>query len=175
MTVVVLMGVAGCGKTTVGQAVAAELGWAFQEGDALHPPANVAKMAGGTPLTDDDRWPWLRIIAGVIDGWQAEGRSGVVTCSALKRAYRDVLVGARADVRLVYLRGEQAVIAERMAGRTGHFMPPALLDSQFATLQEPDADERAVVMDIGPPAAAVAARVIAALKGAACDAPAARG
>ena len=136
MTVVVLMGVAGCGKTTVGQSVAARKGWAFQEGDALHPPANVAKMAGGTPLTDEDRWPWLHAIAGVIDGWRAAGRSGVVTCSALKRAYRDILIGDRADVRLVYLRGEKAVIAGRMAGRSGHFMPAALLDSQFQGLGE---------------------------------------
>ena len=163
MTVLVVMGVAGCGKTTVGQIIAARQGWAFQEGDALHPPSNVAKMAGGTALTDADRWPWLQVIAGVIDGWRAEGRSGVVTCSALKTAYRDILVGGRADVRLVYLKGEKAVIAARMAARKGHFMPTALLDSQFETLQEPGAAERALVVDIGPAPEAIAETVIARL------------
>lgn len=165
MTVLVVMGVAGCGKTTVGQMIAARMGWAFQEGDALHPPANVAKMAGGTPLDDEDRWPWLRVIAGVIDGWRSAERSGVVTCSALKPAYRAILVGDRADVRLVYLRGEKAVIAARMAARKGHFMPPALLDSQFAALQEPGAEERPIVVDIGPGPEAIAASVIDRLAG----------
>lgn len=150
MTVLVVMGVAGCGKTTVGQAVAARMGWEFQEGDALHPAENVAKMAGGTPLTDEDRWPWLRRIAGVIDGWRAAGQSGVVTCSALKPDYRDILIGDRPDVRLVYLRGDKALIAARMAARKGHFMPTALLDSQFATLHEPEQGERPIIIDIGP-------------------------
>jgi carbohydrate kinase (thermoresistant glucokinase family) len=163
VTVLVVMGVAGCGKTTVGAALAAQRGWRFQEGDALHPPANVAKMAGGTPLTDADRWPWLAAIAAVIDGWRAAGESGVVTCSALKRAYRDVLVGERPDVRLVYLRGDKTLIAGRMAARKGHFMPPALLDSQFATLEEPGADERPIVVDIGPPAAEIVAAISAKL------------
>jgi len=163
VTVLVVMGVAGCGKTTVGAALAAQRGWRFQEGDALHPPANVAKMAGGTPLTDADRWPWLGAIAAVIDGWRAAGESGVVTCSALKRAYRDVLVGDRPDVRLVYLRGDKALIAGRMAARKGHFMPPALLDSQFATLEEPSADERPIVVDIGPPAVEIIAAISAKL------------
>ncbi len=165
MTVLVVMGVAGCGKTTVGQMIADRQGWAFQEGDALHPPANVAKMAGGTPLADDDRWPWLRVIAGVIDGWRAAGRSGVVTCSALKPAYRKILAGDRADVHLVYLRGEKAMIAGRMAARKGHFMPPALLDSQFATLQEPGEEERALVVDIGPAPEVIAETVIDRLAG----------
>ncbi|HEY0419242.1 MAG TPA: gluconokinase, GntK/IdnK-type, partial [Acetobacteraceae bacterium] len=111
MTVLVVMGVAGCGKTTIARMLAGQLGWRFQEGDALHPPANVAKMSAGTPLADADRWPWLAEIARVIDGWRAEGASGIVTCSALKRAYRDVLVGGRADVRLVFLRGEKPLIA----------------------------------------------------------------
>ncbi len=155
------MGVAGCGKTTLGAAVAARRGWAFQEGDALHPPANVAKMAGGTPLVDEDRWPWLRTIAGVIDGWRAAGQSGVVTCSALKRVYREILIGDRADVRLVYLRGDKALIGGRMAARKGHFMPTTLLDSQFATLEEPGADERPVVIDVAQDSETVLAQVLA--------------
>jgi gluconokinase len=160
MTVLVVMGVSGSGKTTVARLVAEARGWGFQEGDALHPPANVAKMSAGTPLTDEDRWPWLRAIAGVIDGWRAVGASGVVTCSALKRAYRDILIGARADVRLVYLRGDKALIAARMAARKGHFMPPGLLDSQFATLEEPTADERPIVADIAAPPPEIAAAVL---------------
>jgi gluconokinase len=147
--ILVVMGVAGSGKTTIARTLAERLGWRFQEGDALHPPANVAKMSAGTPLTDDDRWPWLHAIAAVIDTWRAEGASGIVTCSALKRAYRDILIGPRADVRLVHLAGEKAVIAARMAARKGHFMPTALLDSQFATLEPPGADENPIVVDIG--------------------------
>ena len=131
--ILVVMGVAGSGKTTVARMLAERLGWRFQEGDALHPPGNVAKMSAGTPLTDDDRWPWLHAIAAVIDGWRAEGASGIVTCSALKRAYREILVGGRADVRLVHLAGDKALIAARMAARKGHFMPTALLDSQACT------------------------------------------
>jgi carbohydrate kinase (thermoresistant glucokinase family) len=148
--ILVVMGVAGSGKTTIARTLAERLGWRFQEGDALHPPANVAKMSAGTPLTDDDRWPWLHAIAAVIDTWRAEGASGIVTCSALKRAYRDILIGQREDVRLVHLAGEKAVIAARMAARKGHFMPTALLDSQFATLEPPGTDENPIVVDIGP-------------------------
>ncbi len=148
--ILVVMGVSGCGKTTVARALAEQLGWAFQEGDALHPPANVAKMSAGTPLTDADRWPWLHAIAAVIDGWRARGENGIVTCSALKRAYRAVLIGDRPDVRLVYLAGDKALIAGRMAARKGHFMPAALLDSQFAALEVPGAEERPIVVDIGP-------------------------
>ena len=154
--IAVVMGVSGSGKTTVGRGIAERLGWRFQEGDALHPPENVAKMAAGTPLVDADRWPWLAAIAVVIDGWRADGVSGVVTCSALKRAYRDVLIGSRKDVRLVYLRGDLALIAARMAARRGHFMPAALLDSQFAALEEPGEDEHPLVVDVtGPPPAII--------------------
>ncbi|HTN12755.1 MAG TPA: gluconokinase [Acetobacteraceae bacterium] len=148
MTVLVLMGVSGCGKTTVAKLVAEAHGVPYQEGDALHPPENVAKMSEGHPLTDEDRWPWLHAIAAVIDGWRAAGQSGLVTCSALKRAYRDILIGPRQDVRLVFLRGDQALIAGRLAKRRGHYMPSSLLDSQFATLEEPGPDESPFVVDI---------------------------
>ena len=165
MTVLVVMGVAGCGKTTIGEALAARLGWHYQEGDALHPPANVAKMAGGAPLTDDDRWPWLDRIAAVIDGWRASGASGVVTCSALRRAYRNRLIGARPDVRLVYLRGDQTLIAARIAARRGHFMPPTLLASQFAALEAPGPDERPIIGDVALSPAAIVDAVLARLQG----------
>jgi carbohydrate kinase (thermoresistant glucokinase family) len=148
VTVLVLMGVSGCGKTTVAKLVAEAHGVPYQEGDALHPPENVAKMSEGHPLTDEDRWPWLHAIAAVIDGWRAAGQSGLVTCSALKRAYRDILIGPRQDVRLVFLRGDQALIAGRLAKRRGHYMPSSLLDSQFATLEEPGPDESPFVVDI---------------------------
>ncbi len=146
--VAVVMGVSGSGKTTVAAALAARMGWAYQEGDGLHPQANVDKMHGGTPLTDADRWPWLHRIAEVIDEWRAAGRSGVLSCSALKRAYRDIIVGARPDVALIYLRGSKPLIARRMAARHEHFMPTALLNSQFATLEEPTADENPIVLSI---------------------------
>ena len=126
----------------------------------MHPPANVAKMASGTPLTDEDRWPWLHAIAALIDAWRAEGASGVITCSALKRAYRDILIGDRPEVRLVYLQGEKPLIAERMAARHGHFMPPTLLDSQLATLEEPGPDERPITVHIGPSPDALVAEIV---------------
>jgi gluconokinase len=146
---VVVMGVSGSGKTTVGKLLAERLGWHYQEGDALHPPENVAKMSAGTPLTDADRIPWLHRIAARIDDWRSRGESGVVTCSALKRAYRDIIIGGRPDVGLVHLEGSRELIGRRMAARKGHFMPTALLDNQFATLQEPAPEERAIVVDVG--------------------------
>ncbi len=146
--VLVVMGVSGSGKTTIAKAVAERLGWPFQEGDDLHPPENVAKMHAGTPLTDADRAPWLAAIAAWIDARLAAGEPGVVTCSALKHAYREVLVGKRAHVRVVYLHADKAVIAKRLADRKGHFMPPSLLDSQFATLQEPTPDEHALTVEV---------------------------
>jgi gluconokinase len=147
--VVVVMGVSGSGKTTVAKLLAETSGWQFQEGDTLHPPENVKKMSAGVPLTDDDRLPWLRKIAETVDGWRARGDSGVITCSALKRSYRDIIIGDRPGVRLVYLKGSHDLIRQRMAARHGHFMPPALLDSQFATLEEPSPDENPIVVDIG--------------------------
>lgn len=157
------MGVSGSGKTTVGVELAEALGWRFQEGDALHPAANVAKMRQAIPLTDEDRWPWLDAIAAVIDGWRAKGEHGVLTCSALKRAYRDVIIGGRADVALVYLQGAKELIAARMASRHGHFMPAALLDSQFATLEEPGPDEHPVTVGIGPSPAEIVREIVARL------------
>ena len=146
--IVVVMGVSGSGKTTIASLLAGTLGCPFQEGDKLHPAANVEKMSAGIPLTDADRLPWLRKIAQTIDGWRAAGESGVVTCSALKRAYRDIIVGDRPDVRLVHLKGSRDLIRQRMAARHGHFMPTALLDSQFSILEEPSPDENAIVVDI---------------------------
>jgi len=149
MTVVVVMGVASSGKTTIAKGLAEREGWALLEGDSFHPPANVEKMKSGTPLTDEDRRPWLRAIAVAIDKKRAAGQSAVVACSALKRAYRDILIGGRSDVVLVYLQGSRGLIGERMAARKGHFMPVTLLDSQFATLEEPGADEHPIVAPIG--------------------------
>lgn len=162
-TVLVIMGVAGCGKSAVAQALVARLGWAYQEGDVLHPPENVEKMRGGTPLTDADRWPWLDRIAAWIDARRAAGENAVVTCSALKRAYRDRIIGSRPGVRLVFLHGERALLAERIGARRGHFMPPSLLDSQLATLEPPGADEHPISLDVTPPPEDLGASVLAAL------------
>lgn len=164
MTVVVLMGVSGCGKTTIAARLAERLGWQMLEGDRLHPPENVAKMQAGTPLEDADRWPWLRAIAAAIDAWRDAGVSGVVACSALKRAYRTILVGPRPDVVLVYLQGPHNLIAARLAARRGHFMPPGLLASQFATLEEPDRTERPIVVPVAAEPAAMVATIIETLR-----------
>ena len=148
MTVVVMIGVSGSGKTTIAEGVARREAWPLLEGDKFHPPANIEKMSHGIPLTDEDRWPWLRAIAAAIDDWRKNGQSGVVACSALKRAYRAILIGDRNDVVLVYLQGSKDLIGQRMASRKGHFMPPALLDSQFATLEEPQQDEHPIVVSV---------------------------
>ena len=144
----IVMGVSGSGKSTVGEALAQRLGWRFEDGDKFHPASNVAKMHAGIPLTDDDRWPWLKAIADEIDRGCEAGSPAVIACSALKRAYRDVLVHGRADIRIVYLRGDEALIARRLALRTGHFMPPGLLTSQFQTLQPPTDDESVIAVSI---------------------------
>jgi gluconokinase len=145
----VIMGVSGSGKTTIGSALARALDVEFVEGDLLHPPENVRRMAQGIPLTDEDRWPWLRAIARRIRDAKDAGRGLVVTCSALRRGYRDLLRSqGAADLQLVYLAGTKDVIMHRMATRQGHFMPPSLLDSQLSTLEEPWPDERAWVCDI---------------------------
>jgi gluconokinase len=157
--IAVVMGVAGSGKTTVSALLAAALGCQFQEGDDLHPAANVEKMHGGAPLTDADRLPWLRKIAEEIDSWRARGESGVLTCSALKLSYRDIIIGGR-PVALVYLKGSYDLIRRRMTARHEHFMPVALLDSQFATLQEPAPDEHPIIVDAGSRPTEIAAGIV---------------
>ena len=159
-TIVVVMGVSGSGKTTVASLLAERLGCAFQDGDDLHPRENVEKMKSGTPLTDADRLPWLQAIARRIDVWRERGEAGVVTCSALKRSYRDIVLGDRRDVALVYLKGPQALIHGRLTARTSHFMPVGLLESQFTTLQEPAEDERPIVVDIGSEPAQIAGEIL---------------
>jgi gluconokinase len=142
------MGVSGSGKSTVADELAQRIGWRYEDGDKFHPAGNVAKMSAGHPLTDDDRWPWLQAIADEIDRACMAGEHVVIACSALKRSYRDVLVHGRNDVRIVYLKGAQELIADRLGRRKGHFMPPGLLISQFATLQPPNADENPVTVSI---------------------------
>ncbi len=146
---VVVMGVSGCGKSTVGQQLAGWLGLPFVEGDTLHPPENVACMAAGIALTDEDRWPWLDRIARALA--EARGTGVVVACSALKRVYRDRLRRAAPDLALVHLRGARDVLAARLAARRGHYMPLSLLDSQLQTLQPPEPDERAFELDAAAP------------------------
>ena len=148
-SVIVVMGVSGTGKSTVAALLSQRLGWDLEEGDDLHPRANVEKMAAGNPLTDDDRWPWLARIADWIDMHLAEGVGGVVTCSALKRRYRDVL--ARPGVLFAHLDGARDVVATRMDAREGHFMPASLLSSQYDTLEPLQPDETGVVIDANQP------------------------
>ncbi|MCG2620903.1 gluconokinase [Arthrobacter sp. I2-34] len=162
--VLVLMGVTGCGKSTVAALLAGALRWDFEEGDALHPRANVEKMASGHPLTDEDRWPWLEKVAAWIEGRLDAGKNGVITCSSLKRSYRDVLNRRGTGVVFVYLQGSQETIAARLAVRRGHFMPPALLASQFETLEEPQPDEPHLTINVGPAPKEIAREIIDALK-----------
>lgn len=143
--IVIVAGVSGSGKSTVGQALAVRLGWAFTDGDSMHPASNIAKMADGTPLNDQDRVPWLRAIAAWMDEQIAAGRPAVIVCSALKRRYRDLLVDRRSGVRVVFLQIDRDLSADRLAARHGHFFDPALLDSQFADLEPPVPAETAVV------------------------------
>ncbi len=154
---IVIMGVAGCGKTSVGEALSNRLNIPYHDGDDLHSAANVAKMRAGTPLTDDDRWPWLDAVAACL----RDDAPVIVGCSALKHAYRDCIRTAGA-VQFVHLSGSRDLIAARMAQRTGHYMPLALLDSQFAALEPPGSDE-AITVDIDQPLAAIIDQIMAAL------------
>ena len=158
---VTVMGVSGSGKTTVGAALAQRLRVPFEDADDLHPPANVAKMSAGIPLDDADRMPWLR----AVGAWQVEHRvtGGVMSCSALRRSYRDILREVAPEQVFVHLAGDRDVIARRVAGRPGHVMPAALVDSQFATLEPLEPDERGVTLDIDQPIDALVDACVAAL------------
>jgi len=163
-TTIVVMGVSGSGKTSAARELTRQLGWEYIEGDDLHPAANVAKMAAGTPLDDEDRWPWLRQIAEVIGAHEAAGTSLVITCSALKRSYRDLLREGHPSVWFAHVDVPREVLAERLAQRTGHFMPPSLLDSQLATLQRLADDEPGDVIDGNAPLVETVAEVLADLR-----------
>jgi gluconokinase len=161
--VVVVMGVSGSGKSTIASLLALRLRWEFEDGDWFHPASNVEKMHSGIPLTDEDRWPWLQAIAAWIDETRRKGGHAIVTCSALKRRYRDILIGDRVDVRLVYLKGEEALIARRVATRHEHFMPRSLLHSQFEALEEPGADEDPIIVSVEPPPREIVTRILSSL------------
>jgi len=158
--VLVIMGVSGSGKTTVAGILADRLGWAFQEGDALHSRSNIEKMRSGQPLNDADRQDWLEAVAEWIERRLDAGENGIITCSALKRTYRAVIDRRGSGVLFVYLAGSQATIAPRLAARQAHFMPARMLDSQFETLEEPVPDEPHLWIDIGPPPHVIAEQIL---------------
>ena len=160
----VVMGVSGSGKSTIADRLAVRLDWRFEDGDGFHPPGNVAKMSAGQPLTDDDRRPWLQAIADEIDRVSRERKRLVVACSALKRAYRDILSHGRKDIRFVFLNGSYELIAGRLAARKGHFMPPGLLASQFKTLEPPDTSEHPITVSIDAPVETIVDDIIHQLK-----------
>ncbi len=160
ITHLVVMGVAGCGKSTIAQGLRDRLGWSLAEGDDLHPEANIAKMSSGIPLTDEDRWPWLDAIVEWTAGEHDAGSSTIVTCSALRRIYRDRLRQAPGRTVFVHLAGSPELLAERLAARPGHFMPPSLLPSQLATLEPLQADEEGVALDIDQAADAIVGQAI---------------
>ena len=161
---IVLMGVCGSGKTTVGEGLAARLGVAFRDADEFHPHSNVAKMSAGIPLTDEDRWPWLDAIGAALGEAAASGRNIVISCSALKRIYRDRLrAAAKGPVLFVLLDGAYDTLRRRLVTRKGHFMPPSLLDSQLQILERPSADELAIAVNIEPPVEDVVTAILAAL------------
>ena len=163
-SVLVVMGVSGSGKTTVAGLVAGALGWELGDADEWHPPSNIRKMHGGTPLTDEDRWPWLRSIAAWIDATRSTGRHSVLACSALKRAYRDILIGNRPDVRLVFLRGDESLIEHRQAARHHHYMPASLVHSQFEALEAPGPDENPLIIDVTPAPREIARDIVGRLQ-----------
>jgi gluconokinase len=162
-SVVIVMGVSGSGKSTVGNLLASRLRWEFEDADWFHPASNIEKMHKGIPLTDEDRRPWLDAIAAWIDATRQSAGHGVVACSALKRRYRDVLINGRKDVRLVYLKGDEALIARRIATRHEHFMPQSLLHSQFEALEEPGPNEFPIVVSIDATPREIVARIVSAL------------
>jgi gluconokinase len=160
MTILVVMGVASSGKTTVAEGLADALEWSFRDADSFHPPANVAKMSAGIPLVDEDRWPWLDAIVTWMNAQHEAGKNGVVTCSALKRSYRDRLRETKAVVQLVHLHGSRKLLAARIAARKAHFMPASLLDSQLATLEMPDKDESAITVIVDKEPAEIIAEIL---------------
>ena len=161
--VVIVAGVSGSGKSTVGALLAGRLGWRFADGDEFHPAANVAKMSVGVPLTDEDRWPWLQAIAAWMDERIAVGEQAVLTCSALKRSYRDVLLAGRPQARMVFLAPDREVLVRRLAARHGHFFPEELLGSQFADLEPPQPDERVLTVTPAGTPEATADAIVAVL------------
>ncbi len=165
----IVMGVSGSGKSTIAEPLATRLGWRYEDGDTFHPAANVAKMKAGHPLSDADRWPWLQAIADEIDRLSGLGLHAVIACSALKRAYRDVLRHGRRDVRFVFLNGTQQLVASRLASRKGHFMPPDLLASQFKTLEPPGDDEHPVTVSIEATVDAIVDTIVQQLNPGAAD------
>jgi gluconokinase len=160
----IVMGVSGSGKSTIADKLAERLRWSYEDGDKFHPASNVAKMSAGHPLTDEDRRPWLRAIADEIDRVCGAGQRAVIACSALKRAYRDIVVHGRSDVRIIYLKGTQELVAQRLAARKDHFMPAGLLDSQFKTLEPPDTRENPVTVSIDAPVDAIVDDIIRGLR-----------
>lgn len=162
--ILVVMGVSGSGKTTIGTQLALTLHWDFEDADWFHPTRNIDKMHAGIPLTDEDRAPWLIAIADFIDQARTAGHHAVVTCSALKRRYRTVIIGNRPDVRLIYLKGDKDLIGRRIATRHEHFMPASLLQSQFDALEEPGPDENPIVVSVEPRPREIVAQVLEALK-----------
>ncbi len=161
--IIIVMGVSGCGKSTIGSILARRLGWKFEDADGFHSASNVDKMHKGIPLSDDDRRPWLEAISAWIDKTCHSDGHGIITCSALKRRYRDVLIGHRRNVRLVYLKGGEPLIARRLAKRHEHFMPPALLHSQFEALEEPGPEENPVIVSIKPKPNKIVAQIFSTL------------
>jgi gluconokinase len=161
--VIIVMGVSGSGKSTIGALLASCLRWEYEDADWFHPPSNVDKMHSGIPLTDEDRWPWLKAVAAWIDKTRRSGGHGVVACSTLKRRYRDVLIGDRADVRLVYLKGDETLIARRIATRHEHFMPASLLHSQFEALEEPGPNEKPITISIEPQPREIVGQILSAI------------
>ena len=163
-TQIIVMGVSGSGKSTIGALIAGALGIPFVDGDALHPQSNIEKMAGGQALTDDDRWPWLAVVGETLAKAGATGTGMVIACSALRRAYRQTILESAPHARFVHLHGTREVLSSRMEGRSGHFMPPSLLDSQFATLEPLAEDEPGHVIDIDQTVAAIVSETVDAIR-----------